>query len=222
MESHQALDRAIIETISEHQPAAMKQIMHQLDKAGHTKTGKNSWKVTERIYVLRKQGKLQAIGVGPHTRYALPGYEAAPPKTRQTETTAPLIKDTYLQPKVVVVETQEHDLPEGWRTLHEQQQAWEQVDQPITITPPMAQRPRLSMDISALAGDVAAQVALTVERIIGQDIKRYEAIIADLQGQLRDQANEATRLREELLAAEQLGSEAETKYNDLREKLRTL
>jgi hypothetical protein len=128
-----------------------------------------------------------------------------------------------LSAPVVVVEDPEGDLPAGWTTLREQMDDWDEAEQAITTTaPPIAQRAPLSLSISALAGDVAAQVAMTVERVIGQDIRRYEAVIADLQKQLEQQTAELARMSEELKAAEQLGNEAEQKYNDLREKLRSL
>jgi hypothetical protein len=114
------------------------------------------------------------------------------------------------------------DMPEGWRLLPKQL-ADEQPPSPPTapepIQPPIVQAAPFNLSISGLAGDVAAQVALTVERVVGQGIKRYESIIADLQQQLVAAKDEQQRLQSELAAAEQLGQEAEAKLIKARQRL---
>jgi hypothetical protein len=225
MSSTAKLDRAIIAIVEARQPCSMKQIMQHIEK-DHNAAGRSLRPVTERVYALKREGKLALSGVKSQSLYTLPDYH---PETKRTEAQQQAVEGArreatpMLSAPVVVVEDPEGDLPAGWTTLREQMDDWDEAEQAITTTaPPIAQRAPLSLSISALAGDVAAQVAMTVERVIGQDIRRYEAVIADLQKQLEQQTAELARMSEELKAAEQLGNEAEQKYNGLREKLRSL
>lgn len=235
MNSTQSLDRAILAIVEEHQPASMKRIMDGMNR-DHTRAGKSNRTAAERVYALKREGKLTLIGIGKDAQYTLPDYNpSATPTEAQHQAAEGRKREVEPAPEMAVVMVDD-DLPDGWRMLREQldsvQEMHEEIQQimatppsPAPIepaVPPIVQRAPLSLSISALAGDVAAQVAMTVERVIGQDIRRYEAVIADLQGQITTKEYEIARMREELTAAEQLGAEAESKYNQLREKLRAL
>lgn len=218
MPNQHRLDKAILAVVGERQPISLNNIMTHLD-SDHIRDGRSMRTAKDRVYTLRREGMLVQVGIGQNTTYALPDYDTATTEAQRQAAEARTREADPIPSASVVVDD---DLPEGWRTLreqlHAQQTDWAHEEPLTTITQPAPFR----IEISALAGDVAAHVAMTVERVVGQSIKRYEGVIADMQRQLAAQVAETERLREELQAAEQLGSEAESKYNELREKLRAL
>ena len=234
MSSYQALDRAILAIVQEQQPIKLQRIVDEIERTGHRGGMKSTRQVTERIYALKREGSLVMLGERHTAQYTTPHYQPATKRTEaQRQAADARMRERIEQPApaapVVVEEEVDHDLPEGWRTLREQVDTVE-AEQIVTTTtetiapvmPPIAKRAPLSLSISALAADVAAQVAMTVERVVGQDVKRYEGVIGDLRRQLEQKDQEIDRLTQELKAAEQLGQEAEGKYNDLRAKLHAL
>lgn len=230
MKSTQALDRAILEIVEQYQPCKMDKIVDQVERLdGHRRGMKSNRGIIERVYDLKREGKLAMQGERNHARYILPGYRGAEPTEAQQQIAEGRKRETPPIPSasvvVVMVEEPHDDLPAGWSSLREQLEAGKEIQEimptpssPAPITPampPIVQRAPLNFEISALAGDVAAQVALTVERVVGPGIKRQEAIIADLQRQLLEKDRQIEEAREGQLAAEQLAEEAEEKYKAL-------
>jgi hypothetical protein len=233
MKSDQALDRAILEIVKQHQPVTMIKIVDLMDRLDDHRRGKKSNRgITERVYRLKRDGALVLQGERQAARYTLPSYSGSAQTEAQRQAAEGQRREAPPAPAapVVVVVDPEAVAPEGWTYLHGQlAQEIERVEEEQEIMPtppppapsqeemqPIVKRAPLSISISSLAGDVAAQVAMTVERVVGQDIARYEAQIADLHRQLRDRDHDIAEALTNQRAAEQLAEEAERKYTELR------
>lgn len=75
---------------------------------------------------------------------------------------------------------------------------------------------RIELSVGALASDIGAQVALTVERALDINLRRYEAIIATLRAELDRKDAEVVRLQSDIAGMETLYNELDARYQRIR------
>jgi hypothetical protein len=85
MSSHTRVDNAIVAVLEKAgEPSTLKALVHRLENAGLNE-GRSNRVVADRIYELRREGRIEQVGIGKDTRYAPLGYtkQAETERTRQ-------------------------------------------------------------------------------------------------------------------------------------------
>ena len=235
---HDRITKAILEALPRIQPAKMDSIMRALQSA-HLNEGKSLATVSRRVYELRRSGEIEQRGVGPQARYVMPGFGAT--STTVDERSQQLAegrrRSGHLAPVVEVVEVVDEQPAEvvdeqpaevvevvGSDTPRPVEADLADIGPAYVFTPkntptipavdPGIAHPAKAIEIvlSSTAQDIGTQVALMIERAMGERIAQFER-------QLAEKDRTIATLRADLAAAEQLANEAGQQYTELRDSL---
>ena len=227
---HDRITKAILEALPRIQPAKMDSIMRALQSA-HLNEGKSLATVSRRVYELRRSGEIEQRGVGAQARYVMPGFGAT--STTVDERSQQLAegrrRSGHLAPVVEVVEVVDEQPAEvvevvGSDTPRPVEADLADIGPAYVFTPkntptipavdPGIAHPAKAIEIvlSSTAQDIGTQVALMIERAMGERIAQFER-------QLAEKDRTIATLRADLAAAEQLANEAGQQYTELRDSL---
>ena len=227
---HDRITKAILEALPRIQPAKMDSIMRALQSA-HLNEGKSLATVSRRVYELRRSGEIEQRGVGAQARYVMPGFGAT--STTVDERSQQLAegrrRSGHLAPVVEVVEVVDEHPAEvvevvGSDTPRPVEADLADIGPAYVFTPkntptipavdPGIAHPAKAIEIvlSSTAQDIGTQVALMIERAMGERIAQFER-------QLAEKDRTIATLRADLAAAEQLANEAGQQYTELRDSL---
>ena len=237
---HDRITKAILEALPKIQPAKMDSIMRAL-QAAHLNEGKSLATVSRRVYELRRSGEIEQRGVGPQARYVMPGFGVTSTTVdersqqlaegrRRSGRTAPVVEAPTPAAEVVevvevveggdeppaeVVEVVGNDRPRPVEAdLADISPAYVFTPKGTPTVDPGIAHPTKAIEIvlSSTAQDIGTQLALMIERAMGERIAQFER-------QLAEKDRTIATLRADLAAAEQLANEAGQQYTELRDSL---